>query len=175
MSNSTIDSSSSQSLFQQLATLYRSTRQSLSSSQSGSGFGQIVNQLQGLATSDPSQFQQQTADIASQLKTVAGQTSGLEARLFQNLANQFQQASQTGQVPKLGASHHGRHHEQGSTVTSNTAAASTSTSQIAQNADGTYGPENAVDSRTAAIQAAAFGVGFGQTFQIPGGGTGEVV
>jgi ABC-type transporter Mla subunit MlaD len=71
---------------------------------SASGFGQVLNQLQNLATSDPAQFKQQTSSIASQLNTMASQSSGFEAQLFQNLSTQFQQASQTGQVPKLAAS-----------------------------------------------------------------------
>jgi hypothetical protein len=155
-------------------------------SASASGFGQILSQLQNLATSDPAQFKQQTSSIASQLNTMASQSSGFEAQLFQNLSTQFQQASQTGQVPKLAESHHGRHQYDSNTVTSNaaakssagslTSAASASTTQIAQNANGTYGPENATDPVTAEIQAGAAGVGFGQSFKIAEGwGFAEVV
>ena len=79
MSNLTIDPSFSLSLSQQSGTLDRLKRNSLSASQSisslssgsgansasASGFGQILNQLQNLATSDSAQFKQQTANIAS--------------------------------------------------------------------------------------------------------------
>ena len=200
MSNLTIDPASSRSLLQQPGKLDYLKRNSPSASEtisslssgsgtnlaSASGFGQVLNQLQNLATSDPAQFKQQTSSIASQLNTMASQSSGFEAQLFQNLSTQFQQASQTGQVPKLAESHHGRHHYDSSTVTSNaaassgagslTSAASASTTQIAQNANGTYGPEDATDPVTAEIQAGAAGVGFGQTFKIAEGwGFAEVV
>ena len=199
MSNLTIDPSSSRSQMQQFGTLDHLKRNSLSASQaisslsSGSssaagisGFGQILNQLQNLATSDPTQFKQQTSSIASQLNTMASQSSGFEAQLFQNLSAQFQQASQTGQVPKLAEHHHGRHQNDSNTVTSNaaakssagslTSAASASTTQIAQNANGTYGPGNATDPVTAEIQAGAVGVGFGQSYKIAEGwGFAEVV
>ena len=188
MSNLTIDPSFSLSLSQQSGTLDRLKRNSLSASQSisslssgsgansasASGFGQILNQLQNLATSDSAQFKQQTANIASKLNTMASQASGFEAQLFQNLATQFQQASQTGQVPKLAGSHHSRHQHGGGTVTSNavaksgtghlTSAASASGTQIAQNTDGTYGLGNATDPVTAAMQAGAAGLAVGQTY-----------
>ena len=133
MSNLTINPSSSRSQLQQLGTLDHLKRNSLSASQtisslssgsgansaSASGFGQILNQLQNLAASDPAQFKQQTSSIASQLNTMASQSSGFEAQLFQNLSTQFQQASQTGQVPKLTQNHHSRHYHGSSTVPSN--------------------------------------------------------
>ena len=200
MSNLTINPSSSRSQLQQLGTLDHLKRNSLSASQtisslssgsgansaSASGFGQVLNQLQNLATSDPAQFKQQTSSIASQLNTMASQSSGFEAQLFQNLSTQFQQASQTGQVPKLAESHHGRHQYDSNTVTSNaaansgtgslTSAASASTTQIAQNANGTYGPEDATDPVTAEIQAGAVGAGFGQSYKTAEGwGFAEVV
>ncbi len=150
-----------------------------------SGFGQIVNQLQNLATSDPTQFQQQTSNIASRLNNMAGQTSGFEAQLFQNLATQFQQASQTGQVPRLANSPHSRSYDDSMTVDSKaeqewgtgnpTATTSTSsTAPIPQNPNGTYGPEDALDLTTAEIQAAAGGLAFGQTFILPDGTHGVV-
>ncbi|MGD0577520.1 MAG: hypothetical protein ABSC08_01200 [Bryobacteraceae bacterium] len=201
MSNSTIDSSSSRSLMQHLETSDRLSKRLQSSSQTNStqgsgtgsnsvsvsGFSQVINQLQDLATSDPTQFKQQSADIASQLNAVASQTSGSEAQIFQNLASQFQQASQTGEVPQLALHHQGRHHHGGSTVTSNaattsgagnaTSAASTTMPQIAQNANGFYGPENATDPITAAIAAGAAGLQIGQTYYsgVPGWGLSEVV
>ena len=133
MSILTIGSISSQSLMPQLGTLDRLKRNALPSSQgdsglssgssgnpaSISGFGQILNQLQNLATGKPAQFKQQTANIASQLGAMASQAKGFEAQLFQNLATQFQQASQTGQVPKLTQNHHSRHYHGSSTVPSN--------------------------------------------------------
>ncbi|MGO9239543.1 MAG: hypothetical protein ACLQBJ_01945 [Bryobacteraceae bacterium] len=188
MSSSTIDPSSSQTAFQQYATLFRSMRESSGfqgGSASSAGFGPIVNQLQNPAASDPTLFQQQTADIASRLNTLAGQTSGFEAQLFQNLATQFQQASQTGQVPRLADSPHGRSYDD--SMTFNSAAengfgpanltqttSTSSTPQIAQNSNGTYGPENALDPFTAEVQAVAGGLGFGQTFELPDGTCGVV-
>jgi len=188
LSTSTIDSSSSQTTFQQFATQYRSMRESSwfqGGSASSSGFGQIVNQLQNLATSDPTQFQQQTAHIASRLNTLAGQTSGFEAQLFQNLATQFHEASQTGQVPRLANSQHSRSYDDSTTVDSKAeqewgagnltkTTSTSSTPQITQNPNGTYGPEDALDPFTAEVQAVAGGLGFGQTFVLPDGTHGVV-
>jgi len=192
VSHSTIDSTASRSLGQYFENFRTSARSPNSAQGPGtgngsagvSGFSQIMSQLQTLATSDPTQFKQESANIASQLNAAAGQTSGNEAQLLQSLADQFQQASQTGQLPGLsGHNHvHHHHHGSGSSGSSGTQSAGSSSSDINSlfsqykpNANGFYGPENATDARLAAIQAGAAGLTMGQTYYVPGVGLCEVV
>jgi hypothetical protein len=86
---------------------------------------QMLNQLQQMQKQNPAQFQQFTAQIAAKLQSAAAnaQSSGNTAQATQlnQLATQFQNASQTGQVPSaqslqqagLGGHHHGGHHHSG--------------------------------------------------------------
>ena len=191
MSHSTIDSSAGRSMMQLFEASHHSTRTWQSAqgagtggnSVSASGFSQVITQLQQLAASDPTQFKQQSADIATQLTTAAGQSSGTVAEVLQNLASQFQQASQTGQAPGTSGHHRAHHHHHGgssgaSSATGNQKAQDStngSLPQIPKNANGYYGPENATDPMTAAIQAGAAGLTIGQTYYVPGVGMCEVV
>jgi hypothetical protein len=89
--------------------------------------GQLFAQLQQLATSNPAEFKQVTAQIAAQLQQAAtaaagtstaasgtSAASGSAATFLSNVANQFQQASQTGSAASLIPAHHGGgHHHHG--------------------------------------------------------------
>ena len=96
-------------------------------SQNISSFSQFISQLQQEATSDPSAFKQQTAQIASNLSADAQATTGAESTFLQDLANMFQTASQTGNPADLNLStsfstsgtqgtsgHHHHHHHHSS-------------------------------------------------------------
>jgi len=108
----------------------------LSAQQSDSGqlspFVQIMNTLQQLQQSNPSQYQQVTQQIATNLQSAAktAQSDGntTEANQLNQLANDFTSASQNGQLPNvqdlakaLGGHHHhggGHHHAASSDSTS---------------------------------------------------------
>jgi len=192
MSNLTVDSTATKSLYHQFESLSRSARQlesfsktsaalssANSASTSGSTFSGIISQLQALADSNPTQFKQQSAEIASQMTTAASQSSGMAAQIFKNLASEFGSASQSGSV-----SAHSADYRQlcpralailAKSSASSTAASTVTTPQITQNADGTYGPEHAIDMFTAEVQAAAGGMGVGETFSVAPGTITQVV
>jgi hypothetical protein len=82
---------------------------------------QMLTKLQQLQQQNPAQFQQLTAKIAANLQTAAAsaQSNGnaAEATQLTQLATQFQNASQTGQLPSAQSlqqagvgGHHGHHH-----------------------------------------------------------------
>jgi hypothetical protein len=80
---------------------------------------QLFQQLQQLQSTDPTDFKQVTADAATQLLQAAQQaTDPQQASFLTNLADKFQQASQSGNLSAFdnGASsnaahgHHGGHH-----------------------------------------------------------------
>jgi hypothetical protein len=82
---------------------------------------QFFSKLQDLSQSNPSQFKKLTAEISSQLQTDAQKATTTGSQTFlNNLASQFQTASQTGSTtplqtasPQTG-SHHGHgHHSSG--------------------------------------------------------------
>jgi hypothetical protein len=87
--------------------------------------GQFFAKLDSLAQSSPAQFKQLTAQISSELTTAAQQTTGPAQQFLQNLANNFQTASQTGSTASLqppqqatgtqtqGTSEHHHHHHGG--------------------------------------------------------------
>jgi hypothetical protein len=75
-----------------------------------SQMGQFMAQLQQLATSNPSEFQQVTGSIATQLQQAAQQQGGSAANFLNNLASKFQTASQTGSLAALEHQGHGHHH-----------------------------------------------------------------
>jgi hypothetical protein len=78
--------------------------------------GQLMSELTSLAQSDPAQFKTVTADIASQLKDAASQSSGPQADFLNKLADKFSSASQSGSASDLAPSagkahgHHGGGH-----------------------------------------------------------------
>ena len=90
-----------------------------------SPFSQLLSTLQQLQESNPSQYQQVTAQIATNLQTAAqtatsqGNTSA--ATELTQLSQDFSQASKTDQLPSvqdlaqaIGGHHHGHHHYHGS-------------------------------------------------------------
>jgi len=138
MSTSSIGSVSGNSTLQQLEALYQKMEAKLAAStasttsttsatptdtDSVSGIGKLLSNLQDLATSDPAKFKQETADIAARLKTAADGTTGDESTYLKGLANQFQQASDTGDPSALAPKHHSNH-SHSSSASSNSSAAS---------------------------------------------------
>ena len=113
--------------------------------------GQFFAKLDSLAQSSPAQFKQLTAQISSELTAAAQQATGQAQQFLQNLANNFQTASQTGSTASIqppqqapgtqaqGTSEHHHHHHGGggysaqsgdtsnllSALTSNSASSST--------------------------------------------------
>ncbi len=89
--------------------------------------GQLFSQLQNLAQTDPTQFKQVTAEIASQLKDAASSQTGKQADFLNNLAGRFETASQSGKMSDLappqqaqaqsGAHHHHHAHAQSGSST----------------------------------------------------------
>jgi len=86
-----------------------------------SSFASVLNALQQLQQSSPDEFKKVMAGVASTLQTDASNVSGPPAQFLNQLADQFQQAAQTGSMPSLqqaGSSssvpgprhHHHRHH-----------------------------------------------------------------
>jgi hypothetical protein len=95
-----------------------------------SGPGQLFSELQQLSQNNPTEFKAVASQLASSFQTAAGQASGSDAKVLTNLANQFSQAAQTGQLqpppgaqsaqgaaPATGQSgssgHHHHHHHHG--------------------------------------------------------------
>lgn len=87
--------------------------------------GQFFSQLQQLAQTDPTQFKQVAAQLATNFQNAAGQATGPQAKFLSNLADQFNQAAQTGTMPAPqapqgaqgaggagggGGAHHHHHH-----------------------------------------------------------------
>ncbi len=100
--------------------------------------GQLFSQLQSLAQSDPTQFKQVTAEIASQLKDAASSATGKQADFLNNLANRFQTASQSGKASDLApptqqggaqASGHHHHHHHAEAASSSQASSTSQSSQ----------------------------------------------
>ena len=79
-----------------------------------SGPGQLMSQLQQLQSSNPAEFKQVTAQIAQTLQQDASTQTGSAATALQQIASQFQQASQTGQMPLPADGASGHHHGHGS-------------------------------------------------------------
>ena len=106
-----------------------------------SPFAQIMSQLQQLQQSSPAALKNVLGDIATQLQGAAQQNGspGLS-----DLANRFQQASQTGDLSKLQPHHHGHGHHHGG------AAAYQQTSDQSSLLAGTS-PTTATDPRTQAL------------------------
>jgi hypothetical protein len=137
---SSLTSSSLQSILQSV--LQKSQTASSSTSQSDSSsvspLAQLLGQLQSLQQSNPSEYQQVTAQIATNLQSAAktdtadGNTAG--ANQLNQLATDFTNASTSGQLPNLqdlaqaigGGGHHHHHH-----VDSDSDSSSSSTSALA--------------------------------------------
>jgi hypothetical protein len=63
--------------------------------------GDLMKQLDDLATSDPQQFKAVTADIADQLGTLASNLSGDEASMVSDMASKFADAAKSGDTSSL--------------------------------------------------------------------------
>jgi acid phosphatase family membrane protein YuiD len=84
-----------------------------------SSFANLMSELQQLQQNDPTKFKAVMADIASTLKTDAQNATGSQASFLNKLADKFDQAAQTGQMPNLqpqgaqgAGGHHHHHHVQ---------------------------------------------------------------
>jgi hypothetical protein len=106
--------------------------------------GQFMSEMQQLSQQNPTEFKAVAAQIAKSFQNAASQASGPQAQFLSNLANQFDQASQTGTLqPTQGTqagqatqggqgaatsqgsgatgAHHHRHHGGGSSMTQSSA------------------------------------------------------
>jgi len=106
-----------------------------------SPFAQLLSTLQQLQQSNPTEYQQVTQQIATNLTNAAstatadGNTS--EATQLTQLATDFTTASQSGQLPNVadlsqaiggGHHHHGHHHHGGASATDTTSSSSSTSS-----------------------------------------------
>jgi len=142
-----ISSLSSSSLQAILSVLQKSTTNSSSAASSASQLdssqisplAKLLSELQTLQQSDPSQYQQVTQQIATNLQSAAktdtadGNTSG--ANQLEQLATDFTNASSSDQLPNIqdlaqaiGGGHHHHHHAEAES--SNSESASDTTSQL---------------------------------------------
>lgn len=101
-----------------------------------SPLAQLLSNLQQLEEQNPAQYQQVTAQIATNLQNAAktAQSDGntAQANQLSQLATDFQNASQTGQLPNIqdlgqaaGGGHHHHHHHSGSSSSSDAQSNST--------------------------------------------------
>jgi len=108
-----------------------------------SPFAQLMNTLQQLQQSNPTQYQQVTQQIATNLQSAAttaqsdGNT-GLANQLNQ-LSTDFSNASQNGQLPNVqdlaqavGGHHHGGHHHHGGGASSSDSDSTSTTNSVSQ-------------------------------------------
>jgi len=115
----------------------------LSDNSNMSPFAQLMSTLQQLQQSDPSKYQQVTEQIATNLQSAAqtaqSQGNTAAANQLNQLAQDFTNASQSGQLPSLSdlvkaGGHHHHHHFHGSSErassgsTTGTSSSSSSTS-----------------------------------------------
>jgi hypothetical protein len=112
-----------------------------------SPFAQVASELQQLQQSNPTEYQQVTAQIATNLQsaaqaaTASGNTTA--ATQLSQLATDFQNASTSGQLPNFqdlaqaASSHHHHHHGHGSFSTEN--ASSTSGTSATSTSSGAGG------------------------------------
>jgi hypothetical protein len=96
----------------------------------------LLNQLQQLQQTDPTQFKSVMSSIAATLTTDAQSATGPQAQHLTDLANKFSQAAQTGQMPDLqppgqqqGASAHHHHHHHVSSYQNGSSSSTSNPSQ----------------------------------------------
>jgi hypothetical protein len=130
-----------------------------------SPFAQILSTLQQLQESNPTQYQQVTAQIATNLQTAAqtatadGNTSA--ASQLNQLATDFNNASQNGQLPNIsdlaqavgggGGHHHHHHHVSSSSSSSDTSSDSSSSSSTSTTS--TSGSDGILSQLLASLQS----------------------
>jgi len=131
------------------STANASSTSQITDSQQFSPAAMMLSLLQQLQQSNPTQFQQVTSQIATNLESAAktAQAAGNStlATQLNQLGSEFQNASQTGQMPSvqqlqqaaIGGHHHHHHHhaEASSSSTSNSSSSSTSSSNAANSLD----------------------------------------
>jgi hypothetical protein len=78
-----------------------SSEASIGSKSQMSKMGEVMKQLDDLASSDPAKFKTTTANIAKQLKELAAGQSGDEAARITELASKFEAASTSGSMSAL--------------------------------------------------------------------------
>jgi hypothetical protein len=118
-----------------------------------SSFAQLLSTLQQLQQSDPTQYQQVTQQIATNLKNAA-QTATTEgnstaAAQLNQLASDFSTASQNGQLPNIqdlsqavgGSSHHQHHHHQAQDSSASSSTSNQSLNQLLSTLQAN-GPQN---------------------------------
>lgn len=105
-----------------------------------SPFAQVLNQLQQLQQSSPSQYSQTTAQIATNLQAAAQSATASGNTTLANTLNQlstdFTSASKNGTLPNVQdlaqAVHHGHHHHHHGGGGASSGSSSTDSSQLAQ-------------------------------------------
>jgi hypothetical protein len=140
MSVSSIGSVASSSVLQQLEALNQKTGSNTTASTDStanttsatttdtdavSGIGKLLSSLHDLATANLTQFKQETSDMATQLTAAASNTTGDASSFLKGLADQFQQASDTGDASALTL----KNHSHASSGSSSSSAASQAASQ----------------------------------------------
>jgi hypothetical protein len=142
---------------------------SLQQSDSGqlSPFAQVLNTLQQLQQSNPTQYQQVTQQIATNLtsaaQTAQSQGNTTAASQLTQLATDFTNASQNNQLPNIQdlaqamSGHHHHHHHSGSAASSSSSSSSSSTSSPSA-ATTTSGTNQSLDQILAAFQTAGTGI-----------------
>jgi hypothetical protein len=135
-----------------------------------SPFAQVLSSLQQLQQSNPTEYQQVTQQIATNLQSAAqaatndGNTTA--ANQLNQLATDFTSASQTGQLPNIsdlaqaigGSSGHHRHHHGGhheSSSSTDVSSSSTTTSSTGSTTSTSTSSTNPLDQLLAAFQANA--------------------
>ena len=93
--------------------------------------GQTIGQLAQLAQSNPTEFAQLTGNMATALQNLANNTTDPNQKAYlDQLATQFQTASQTGNVSSLMPKGHHHHHHGGAAPTSSSTSGQDSTSTL---------------------------------------------
>jgi len=105
------------------ATAWQGSGDSTSLSQ----MSQLMSQLNQLSITDPTEFKQVTASIATQLQQAAKEQGGSSGGFLSSLASKFQTASQSGSMAIFEPHGHGHHHGGGGTDVLQSLAGTTST------------------------------------------------
>lgn len=67
-----------------------------------SKMGELLGKLSELASSDPEKFRSVTADTAAKLRELAQNATGKDQEMLSELADKFEEASETGSLPSRG-------------------------------------------------------------------------
>jgi hypothetical protein len=135
-----------------------SVGQSSSDNSQLSPLAQVLSTLQQLQQSDPTEYQQLTGQIATNLQSAAQTASNdgnpTAANQLNQLATDFSNASKSGQLPNIqdlaqavggGHHHHGHHHSEASSSDSSSSSSSTQTAST--DASTLFGSGSAANSQ----------------------------